>query len=77
MPHGQESDLGSLVLGVAGDLGQGAGGGAEELAVDRTRVLRGEGRQFVGQREDDLEVRRFGQLRLPVLQPARPGQAVT
>ena len=36
---GQEADLGPEVLGIGGDLLQGLGGGAEQEAVDLSRVL--------------------------------------
>jgi len=52
----QEADRGAEVLGVGRDLAQGAGGGAEEQAVQQAAVLQGERGEFGGQREHDMEV---------------------
>ena len=45
---GQEADLGAEVLGVGGDLPQGLGGGLEQEAVDRRRVLQGDRAEAAG-----------------------------
>lgn len=56
MQDRQEADRGAEVLGVGRDLAQGAGGGAEEQAVQQAAVLQGERGEFGGQREHDMEV---------------------
>src|SRR6266851_2451588 len=52
----EQSDVGSQVLGVASNLKERRGTGAEEQVVEQPLVLQYQGRQLMGQREDDVEV---------------------
>ena len=56
MQDGEEADRGAEVLGVGGDLAQGAGCGAEEQGVECALVLQGDRGDRGGQREDDMEI---------------------
>jgi hypothetical protein len=53
---GREADLGSKMLGVAGDRLERLGRGLEQNAVDDRLVLEGHGRDRLRYREDHMEV---------------------
>jgi len=77
MEHAEEADLGSKVTGIAGDLQQGFGAGAEQQVVDQSLVLQRERSQFPRQSEDDVDVASGQQLSCPRLEPAQAGVALT
>lgn len=52
----EQANVGSQVLGVASTLKERRGTGAEEQVVEQPLVLQHECGQFMGQREDDVEV---------------------
>ena len=54
--HAEEADLGAEMLGVGGDLQQRRGAGAEQQIVEHASCSARPAEQFVGQREDDVEV---------------------
>jgi hypothetical protein len=74
MQDGEESDLGAQVLGVRADRSQGLGRRLEEQVVDQGFVLQGERCDFLGQGEDDVEIRAVQKFSLPMLDPLRPGE---
>jgi hypothetical protein len=53
---GEESDLGSQVLGIGSDGAQSLSGGGEEQVVDYSLILIGDVCNGFGQCEDDVEV---------------------
>ena len=76
MEDGEEADLGAEVLGIGGDLAQGAGRGAEEQVVERALVLQGEGGDLGGQREDDVVVLAVEQFVAALGEPGGAGRAL-
>ncbi len=56
MQHGEEPDLRAEMLGIGGDGAQGLGGRAKEEAVDLRFVLERDGRDRLGDGEDDVKV---------------------
>ena len=57
MQHAEEADIGSQEFRVARDLEQCLGTGVEQQVVNHSLVLEGQWGQFVGQSEDDMNVR--------------------
>ena len=70
---GEETGLGAEVLGVGGDLAQGAGGGPEEDVEEGALVLQGDGGELLGEREDQVEVLAREQLVTALLEPRFAG----
>ena len=70
--HGKEADLGAEMLGVGGDGGEGFGGGGEENAIDRPRVVEGQSGNLFGQSEHDMEILDRQQFGLPRFEPFCP-----
>jgi hypothetical protein len=66
---GKKADVRTEMLGICGDGEQGLRGGMEEQAVAQTLVLQRDRRQFVGEREDDVEVRDVEELALAGREP--------
>ena len=66
----EKSDLSAEMLGVSGDLDQRLGAAAEQQAIHYLLVLQSQRRQFVGERENDVRVRRGQQLGTPRVEPA-------
>ena len=64
------------MAGIAGEGGEGVGGGMEEEGVDRPRVPLGEGVEGVGQGEDEMEVLDGQQLGAPGLDPTLFGEGL-
>ena len=62
--HGEETDLGSQMLGVGRDGSSGFGRGPEENAVDHLLVLVGDRGNLFRHGEDDMEVRDSREVRL-------------
>src|SRR5215470_11401292 len=62
------------MLGVGGDGGQGLGRGSEQHAVDELFVLVGNGRDLLGEREDDVKIVRREDFRFAFFDPLRPRQ---
>jgi hypothetical protein len=56
MEHRQETDLGSEMLGVEGNLQKGFGAGPKQQVVEEFLVLQHQGRELVGQGKDHVEV---------------------
>ena len=76
MQDGEEADRGTKVLGVGGDLAQGAGCGAEEQGVECALVLQGDGGDLGGQREDDMKILAIQQFVLALGDPGGAGGAL-
>jgi hypothetical protein len=76
MEHRQKTDPGAQVLGVSGNLQQGLGRGAEEHAVNYSLVLKSQGSDRLGQREDDVKVLNGQKLGGSLLKPRRSGCAL-
>jgi len=74
---GEEADLGSQVLGIAGDDAQRLGGGTEEDAVEDPFVEKGDGGDLFGHREDHMKIGGIEQLGLAILDPLRTSQGLT
>jgi hypothetical protein len=73
----KETDLGPEAFGIRSDFDQCLGTGAEEQAVDDLLVLQGQWSQLMGEREDDVSVRRRQQFGAPRFQPAVARLALT
>jgi hypothetical protein len=56
MKHGEETDLGSEMLGVEGNFQKSFGARPEQQVVEELLVLQQQGRELVGQGKDDVEV---------------------
>ena len=54
--YGEESDFGTQVLRIGGDDAQCLGCGTEKEAVDNPFVVKGNGGDLFGQREDEMEI---------------------
>ena len=72
--HGEKADLGSKMLGICGDGGQRLGCCSEQNAVDEIFVLESDGRDLFGEREDDMKIVRWENLRFPFFDPCRARQ---
>jgi hypothetical protein len=68
--HAEETDLGSKMPRIAGDLKQGLSAGMKEKVVDEPLVLQGERCQFPRQSEDSMDVARGQQFPFARLEPA-------
>ncbi len=77
MEHAEETDLGSKVAWIAGDLQQGFGAGVKQQVVDQPFILQCQRSQFPRQGEDDVHVAGGQQLPFPRLEPAQAGVALT
>ncbi len=71
MQDGGKANPGAQVLGVPRDSCQGLRGCSEEQPVEGSLVLKGDRAEFLRQREDDVEVRDFEQMRALRLMPGR------
>ena len=76
MKHGGHADLSAKMVRVASDRQQSLGGGLKEDSVDEGLVAQGERIEIVGQREDDVEVRRRQQALEPLREPLRSSGAL-
>lgn len=74
---GDEADLGAQVLGIGSDRAQGLGSGVKQDFVDHGLVLVGDRGDFLGQREDYVEIVSGNELGLAILQPLRAHQGLT
>src|SRR5439155_25991405 len=77
MEHAEETDLGSQVAWIAGDLQQSWSTGVEQQVVDQPFILQCEWSKFPRQGEDDVHVAGGQQLAFPRLEPAPAGVALT
>ena len=77
MEHAEETDLGSQMAWIAGDLQQSCSTGVKQQVIDHPFVLQGERSQFPWQGEDDVHVAGGQQLSFPRLEPAQAGVALT
>ena len=57
MEDGQKPQPDTEPLGIGGQLHQRLGRGTEQDAIDHTRVLQGQRRQFMGEGENDVAIR--------------------
>ena len=69
--HAEETDLGSKMPGIAGDLKQGLGAGVKEQVVDEPLVLQRERGQFPRQSEDGMHIASGQQFPFTRLEPAQ------
>src|ERR1035437_2578688 len=76
MEHAEETDLGSQMAWIAGDLQQSCSTGVKQQVIDHPFVLQGERSQFPWQGEDDVHVAGGQQLSFPRLEPAQAGVAL-
>lgn len=67
--YGEESDVRSEQAGIGRDGEQGLGNGSEQDAVNNTRILERQRRQFLWQREDHMTVRHWQKFSRPCSQP--------
>ena len=70
---GEEAGFDAEVLGIGGDLAQGAGGGLEEDAEEGALVLQGEGGDLLREREDDMEVFAVQEFAAALVEPVGAG----
>src|SRR6266849_2459681 len=77
MEHAEETDIGSQVASIAGDLEQSGSAGMKQQVVDQPFILQGERSQFARQCEDNVHVAGAQQLPFPRLKPALAGVALT
>src|SRR5580700_11622743 len=76
MEHAEETDLGSKVPRIAGDLQQGFGAGAKQQVVDQMLVLQCERSEFPREREDHVDIAGGQQFPFPRLGPAHASVAL-
>jgi len=76
MEHAEETDLGSQVARIAGDLQQSCSTGVKQQVVDQPFILQCEWSEFPRQGEDDVHVAGGQQLAFPRLEPALTGVAL-
>src|SRR3974377_853617 len=72
----EEADLGPQMVGVSRDRLQGFRRGLEENVVNHLLVLEGNSGNLFRHGEDHVKVGNIEKLRLPLLDPLRPGQAL-
>src|SRR5712691_9457634 len=77
MERAEETDLGSQVAGIAGDLQQSCSTGVKQQVIDQPFILQGERSEFSRESKDDVDVAGGEQLPLPRLEPAQAGVALT
>src|ERR1022692_2186209 len=77
MEHAEETDLGSQVAWIAGDLQKSCSTGVKHQVIDQPFILQCERSQFPWQGEDNVHVAGGQQLPLPRLEPAQAGVALT
>src|SRR5271154_7147399 len=77
MQHAEETDLGSQVAWIAGDLQQSCSTGGKQKVVDQPFILQCDWSEFSRQGEDDVHVAGGQQLAFPRLEPAPAGVALT
>src|ERR1035438_5262099 len=75
MEHAEEADLRAQVPRIACGLKQRGGAYAEQQAIDQPLVLESHRCQFTRQREDGMDIARWQQLPLALLEPADAGVA--
>jgi len=73
---GEETDLGTQMLGVGGNRLQGLGCGVEQNIVHRGLVLEGDCGDLFWHGKDDVEILGFEDLGLPVFQPLGASQGL-
>jgi hypothetical protein len=71
MEHAEETDLGSKMPWIAGDLKQGLSAGVKEQVVDQPFVLQCERGQFPRQSEDGMDIASGQQFPFARLEPAQ------
>jgi hypothetical protein len=69
MEHRGDADLRAQMLGIGGDGGERLGRGAEQDCIDGGLVLEGDRTDRRRQGEDDVKVRHWQQLGLPIREP--------
>src|ERR1035441_8332546 len=77
MEHAEETDLGTQMTRIAGDLQQSCSTGVKQQVIDQSLVLQCQRSQFPRQGEDDVHVTGGQQLSFPRLEPAQAGIALT
>src|SRR5882672_4064098 len=77
MEHRQETDLGTEMLGVEGNLQKSFGAGAKQQVVEELLVLQHEWRELVGQGKDHMKVVDGEQFFLASREPALTGCHLT
>ena len=75
--HTEETDLGAEMFGIASDSEEGCGTGLQQEMVQEFLVLQGERRQFMGEREDNMDVARGEKLLTTRLEPTSTGVGLT
>src|SRR4029077_11117654 len=77
MEHAEETDLGSQVAWMAGDLQQSCSTGVKQQVIDQSFILQCQRSQFPRQGEDDVHVAGRQQFSFPRLEPAQARVALT
>ena len=75
--HGDEPDLGTEMTGIGGDGTKGRGSTAKQDVVNDALVLQGNCGDWLGDGEDDMEVRHRQQVGLARFQPGSACQGLT
>jgi len=73
MEHGEETDFGAEMAGIAGDFEQGLGTGAEQQVIEDLLVLQGQRGEATRKGEDDMDIRGGQELATARLQPLVAG----
>src|SRR5271163_3991429 len=73
MQDAEEPNLGAEMFGIPGDLKQSLGAGAKQKAVNLALVLQRQRSQFMGQCEDDMDVRHRQKIPAARVKPAVAG----
>jgi hypothetical protein len=77
MEHAEETDLGSQVAWIAGDLQQSCSAGVKQQVIDQPFILQCERSEFPRECEDDVDIVGGQQFLFPCLEPAHTGVALT
>src|SRR6266852_8048298 len=75
--HTEEADLGAEMFGIASDFEEGCGTGLQQEMVQEFLVLQGERRQFMGEREDNMDVARGEKLLTTRFEPTAASVGLT
>src|SRR5467141_3241972 len=75
--YSEKADLGSQMLRIGSDGGQGLGRCSEEHAVEEIFVLVSDGSDRFGNREDDMKIVRLENFRCSFFNPLRTSEGLT
>ena len=77
MEDAQEADVSPEMLGITGDVLKALGHGVKQQSIEPPRIVQGQGREFLGQSKNHMDVGRREDFTLAGFQPGGLGGPVT